>query len=328
MAGLSLTPDEKSFFKESDPSGYIIFGRNIESKAQLRTLTDELRNLHGRDDVAILIDQEGGRVVRMKEPIWPNFPAGEVFDKLYDIAPATAIEAARINAQALGESLREVGITVNCLPLLDVRQPETVAAIGDRAMGSEPMQVAALGRAVIDGQTRGGVASVIKHMPGHGRAVVDSHLELPRVHASAEELETDIAPFRTLSGASMGMTAHIVYEAWDSEHCASLSPKVIEEVIRGQIGFDGLLFSDDLDMKALKGDVPSRARDVVNAGCDIALNCWARMDEMVGIAELLGEITDKGRARLNEAMMVIGDREEVELAELVDKRDALIAAAA
>ncbi|QJB69048.1 beta-N-acetylhexosaminidase [Parasphingorhabdus halotolerans] len=328
MAGLSLTPDEKAFFKESDPSGYIIFGRNIESKSQLRALTDELRDLHGRDDVAILIDQEGGRVVRMKEPIWPNFPAGEVFDKLYDVAPATAIEAARINAQALGESLREVGITVNCLPLLDVRQPETVAAIGDRAMGSEPMQVAALGRAVIDGQTRGGVASVIKHMPGHGRAVVDSHLELPRISASAEELEIDIAPFRTVSGASMGMTAHIVYEAWDSEHCASLSPKVIEEVIRGQIGFDGLLFSDDLDMKALKGDVPSRARDVVKAGCDIALNCWGRMDEMVGIAELLGEITDKGRARLNEAMMVIGGREEVELAELVDKRDALIAAAA
>jgi beta-N-acetylhexosaminidase len=328
LSGLGLTADEKAFFRESDPAGYIVFARNIESKDQLRSLTDELRALHGREDLAILIDQEGGRVQRMTEPVWPKFPAGEVFDKLYDIAPATAIEAARLNAQALGESLREVGITVNCLPLLDVRQPETVAAIGDRSMGSEPTQVAALGRAVIDGQTRGGVASVIKHMPGHGRAIVDSHMELPKVSASREELEIDVAPFKALSTAPMGMTAHIVYEAWDSAHCASLSPKIIDEVIRGQIGFDGLLFSDDLDMKALRGDVPTRARDVVAAGCDIALNCWGRMDEMTGIANLLGDISDKGRARLNEAMMVTSSYEEAEMAELLSRRDALIAAAA
>jgi len=204
LSGLGLTADEKAFFRESDPAGYIVFARNIESKDQLRSLTDELRALHGREDLAILIDQEGGRVQRMTEPVWPKFPAGEVFDKLYDIAPATAIEAARLNAQALGESLREVGITANCLTVLDVRQPETVAAIGDRAMGSEPMQVAALGRAVIDGQTRGGVASVIKHMPGHGRAIVDSHMELPKVSASREELEIDVAPFKALSTAPMG----------------------------------------------------------------------------------------------------------------------------
>ncbi|QTD55541.1 beta-N-acetylhexosaminidase [Parasphingorhabdus cellanae] len=328
MSGLSLTADEKAFFKESDPAGYIIFGRNIESKDQLRALTDELRLLHGRDDVAILIDQEGGRVARMQEPVWPKFPPGETFDKLYDIAPATAIEAARLNAQAIAESLREVGITVNCLPLLDVRQPDTVDAIGNRAMGSDPMQVAALGRAVIDGQTKGGAVSVVKHMPGHGRAVVDSHMELPKVSASAEELETDIAPFRSLSDAPMGMTAHIVYTAWDAERCASLSSTVIDNVIRGAIGFDGLLFSDDLDMKALKGEVPERARDVVAAGCDIALNCWGRMDEMVGIANLLGEISDKSRERLNKAMATLDQAgEEVELAELLSRRDALLAAA-
>ena len=172
MSGLSLTADEAAFFKDCNPAGYIIFGRNIESKAQLLALTDSLRALHGRDDLAILIDQEGGRVQRMNTPVWPKFPAGEVFDKLYNIAPASAIEAARLNGQALAINLREVGITVNCLPLLDVRQPETVAAIGDRAMGSNPMQVAALGRAIIDGQSRGGVISVVKHMPGHGRAVV------------------------------------------------------------------------------------------------------------------------------------------------------------
>ncbi len=328
MSGLSLTADEKAFFKESDPAGYIIFGRNVETKEQLRSLTDELRQLHGRDDVAILIDQEGGRVARMQEPVWPKFPPGETFDKLYNIAPATAIEAARLNAQAIAESLREVGITVNCLPLLDVRQPDTVDAIGNRAMGSDPMQVAALGRAVIDGQTKGGAVSVVKHMPGHGRAVVDSHMELPKVSASADELETDIAPFRSLANAPMGMTAHIVYTAWDSERCASLSPTVIDNIIRGAIGFDGLLFSDDLDMKALKGEVPERARDVVAAGCDIALNCWGRMDEMVGIADLLGEISDKSRARLDKAMATLDKAGgQVELAELLSRRDALLAAA-
>lgn len=328
MSGLSLTADEKAFFKESDPAGYIIFGRNVDSKDQLRALTDELRVLHGRNDVAILIDQEGGRVARMQEPIWPKFPPGETFDKLYDIAPATAIEAARLNAQAIAESLREVGITVNCLPLLDVRQPETVDAIGNRAMGSKPMQVAALGRAVIDGQTKGGAVSVVKHMPGHGRAVVDSHMELPKVTASAEELEIDLAPFRSLSSAPMGMTAHIVYTAWDAERCASLSPTVIEDIIRGSIGFDGLLFSDDLDMKALKGEVPERARDVVAAGCDIALNCWGRMDEMIGIADLLGEISDLSRTRLDKAMATLDDAiEPVELADLLSRRDALLAAA-
>lgn len=328
MSGLQLTADEKAFFRGSEPAGYIIFGRNIENKPQLRALTDELRDLHGREDVAILIDQEGGRVARMTEPVWPKFPAGGKFGELYDSAPATAIEAARLNAQAIAESLREVGITVNCLPLLDVRQPETVEAIGDRAMGSDPNQVAALGRAVIDGQQRGGVVSVIKHMPGHGRAIVDSHLELPRVSASREELELDIAPFRSLSGAVMGMTAHIVYDAWDTERCASLSPVVIEDIIRGEIGFDGLLFSDDLDMKALKGDVPSRARDVVAAGCDIALNCWGRMDEMVAIADILGDIGDDARRRLDDAMASLNtERQEAELAELLSRRDALMAAA-
>ncbi len=328
MSGLSLTDDEKSFFQESDPAGYIVFARNIESREQLRALTDDLRDLHGRKDLAILIDQEGGRVQRMTEPVWPKFPSGEIFDKAYAVAPATAIEAARLNAQALAENLREVGITVNCLPLLDVRQPDTVAAIGDRAMGSDPMQVAALGRAVIDGQQRSGVVSVIKHMPGHGRAVVDSHMELPRVTASMEELETDIQPFKSLSTTPMGMTAHIVYPVWDALHCASMSPKIIDEIIRGQIGFDGLLLSDDLDMKALKGEVPERARDVVAAGCDIALNCWGRMDEMAGIANLLGEIGTKSRDRLDRAMATLNeDYQEADFAELLAKRDALLAAA-
>ena len=328
MSGLSLTDDEKDFFKDSNPAGYIIFGRNVESESQLRALTDELRALHGRDNLAILIDQEGGRVQRMTAPVWQKFPAGEAFDEVYRIAPATAIQAARYNARALARNLRDAGITVNCSPLLDVRQPDTVAAIGDRALGSEPMQVAALGRAVIDGQTQGGVVSVVKHMPGHGRAVVDSHMELPRVSASAEELQIDLAPFKTLSDAPTAMTAHIVYDAWDKDRCASLSPTVIEDIIRGEIGFEGLLFSDDLDMKALSGSVPELARDVVAAGCDIALNCWARMEEMEGIANLLGDISDVSKARLDKAMSVIDDQDDGEdFAVLIEKRDALIAAA-
>ncbi|MDZ7588913.1 MAG: beta-N-acetylhexosaminidase [Parasphingorhabdus sp.] len=327
-SGLALTADERAFFREADPAGYILFGRNIENRKQVRTLTDSLRDLHGRDDLPILIDQEGGRVARMTAPEWPKFPTGEVFDHVYAASPVTAMQAARLNAQAIAEILREVGITVNCLPLLDVRQAETVAAIGDRALGSDPMQVAALGRAIIDGQRRGGVVSVMKHMPGHGRAVVDSHHELPRVTASAVELECDLAPFATLKDCVMGMTAHIVYTAWDSERCASLSPVVISDIIRGRIGFDGLLMSDDLDMKALAGDVPSRARDVVAAGCDLALNCWGRMDEMVGIANLLGDISELSRARLDRAMDSITPPETANLFALIDQRDALIAAAA
>ena len=331
IEGLALTPDEKAFFKESDPSGYIIFGRNIESKEQLRALTDELREIHGRDNLAILIDQEGGRVQRMTEPNWPKFPSGEVFDRLYDIAPATAIEAARINAQALAVSLREVGITVDCLPLLDVRQPDANNVIGDRALGSEPLRVAALGRAIIDGLQRGGVVGVVKHMPGHGRTSVDTHKALPTISASDAELETDLAPFKTLNNASMGMTGHLLFEAWDAETPSTLSETIIQDVIRDRIGFDGLLYTDDLDMEALSGTVPERAERAQKAGCDIALNCWAKMDDMMGIVERLSPMSDKTQQRLDDAMATIAETTSADgpdFAELVSRRDELMAAAA
>ena len=332
VAGLSLTASEKDFFRDSDPAGYIIFGRNIESKAQLRALTDELRAIHGRDDLAILIDQEGGRVARMQEPIWPRFPAGEVFDKIYDIAPATAIEAARLNAQAIAVSMREVGITVDCLPLLDVRQPDADNVIGDRALGSEPMRVAALGRAILDGLQRGGVVGVVKHLPGHGRTSVDTHKALPTVTASDEELELDLAPFKTLNKAVMGMTGHLLFTAWDPETPSTLSKTVVQDIIRDRIGFDGLLFTDDLDMEALSGTVPERAERAQAAGCDIALNCWARMDDMTGIAERLTPMSDKVQERLDLAMATIAETKDAgdadEMAALVARRDELIAAAA
>lgn len=302
LSGLTLTDDERAFFRDADPAGYILFGRNVESRAQMRALTDQLRDLHGRERTFICIDQEGGRVARMKPPVWAAYPPGERFDRLYDVAPASAIEAARANAQALGLDLAEVGISVDCLPLLDVRQPGAHDVIGDRALGAEPMRVAALGSATLDGLARAGVMGVVKHMPGHGRALVDSHKELPTVHATAEELALDLEPFRTLKDSAIAMTAHVRFTAWDAENPATHSAFVIEEIIRKTIGFDGLLLTDDLDMQALGGTVPERAAKAQVAGCDLALNCWARMDDMIGIAEALSPMTAATAARLERAL--------------------------
>ncbi len=325
VSGLTLSDDERAFFGDADPAGYILFGRNIESRAQVRALTDELRAIHGRDRLLICIDQEGGRVARMKPPVWPAYPTGEAFDRLYDLAPASAIEAARCNAHALGLDLAEVGITVDCYPSLDVRRPGAHDVIGDRAFGSDPMRVAALGRAALDGLARAGVAGCIKHIPGHGRALADSHKELPTVEASEAELEEDLRPFRSLAHAPIGMTAHVRYTAWDSESPATLSPFVIGEVIRGQIGFDGLLLSDDLDMQALAGTVPERAAGAIAAGCDIALNCWARMDDMIGIAQALPAITEQAATRLDRALAFAQAAPDADHAHLVAKRDTLLA---
>ncbi|HEY0626265.1 MAG TPA: beta-N-acetylhexosaminidase [Allosphingosinicella sp.] len=326
MSGLSLTPDERDFFRDADPAGYILFARNCEDKDQMRTLTDSLRALHGRDDVPILIDQEGGRVARMRPPVWPEFPTAERFADLYRVAPASAIEAARANAQAIAVVLREVGVNVNCLPLLDVREEGASSIIGDRALGYEPMQVAALGRAVLEGMAAAGVVGVVKHMPGHGRAPVDSHLELPVVDASEEALEIDLEPFTTLRNAPMGMTAHVVYTAWDNERCASLSPIVIEAIIRGRIGFDGFLMSDDLSMHALSGRFADRARSVVEAGCDAGLHCSGDMVEMQDIASSIGEMSPRSRERLDRAMAsVAGAGQGAPYEELAAKRDSLLA---
>ncbi len=324
LAGPTLTADEAAFFAEADPAGYILFGRNVVDRVQLRALTDSLRALAGRDDLAILVDQEGGPVARLKPPTWPAFPAGPAFDRLYDLAPMSAIQAARANGQALGLMLAEVGITVDCAPLLDVAQPDTTPAIASRAFGRDPMRVAALGRAMLDGLAAAGIVAVVKHMPGHGRALVDSHHLLPTVTADEAALAIDIEPFRTLRHAPMGMTSHIVYEAWDADRPATLSPIVIERVIRGAIGFDGLLMTDDIDMKALSGTAADKAAGAIAAGCDVVLDCWARMDEMAAIAERLGEIGSASRARLDRAMAGRAVAEG-DFAALVAKRDALLA---
>jgi beta-N-acetylhexosaminidase len=326
LSGLTLTDDERAFYKDADPCGYILFKRNVQDRAQLRALTDSLRDLSGRDDVPILIDQEGGKVQRMGPPEWPDFPAGPAFDALYEIAPVSAIEAARAHAHATALMLSEVGINVDCWPLLDVVQPDTTDMIAIRALGHEPMRVAAMGRAILDGLRGGGVVGVVKHMPGHGRAIVDTHHLLPTVTASDAELEVDIEPFRSLADAPMGMTSHIVFEAWDKERPATLSPIVVEQVIRGKIGFDGLLMTDDIDMKALSGTAGEKAAGAIAAGCDVVLDCWGRMDEMAQIAGLLGDMPARSVERLERAMATIaGVEPQGDFAELIDKRDALLA---
>ena len=326
FSGERLTAEERDLFKDADPAGYILFRRNCGSKTQVRALTDELRALHGRDDVPILIDQEGGRVARLQPPAWPKFPSAERFADLYRVSPISAIEAARANAGAIAALLKECGINVDCMPLLDVRHPGAHDIIGDRASGTEPMQVAALGRAVIEGLRGGGVVGVVKHIPGHGRSMGDSHVELPVVSASEEDLEVDLEPFRTLNWAAMGMAAHVVYTAWDAARPGSLSPTVISDIVRGRIGFNGWLMSDDICMQALTGGFDERARRVIEAGCDVALHCSGDMAEMVAVATGAGEMTPAAHERLERAMAILsspGDAPPYE--ELAARRDALLA---
>jgi beta-N-acetylhexosaminidase len=326
LAGTELLAEEQDFFRNAKPAGYILFKRNIISREQLRGLTNALRDLEGHDEVPILIDQEGGRVARMRPPEWPAFPSGEMFDRLYQLAPSSAIEAARVNARALGLMLNEVGVNIDCLPMLDVRQPGATDIVGDRALGSEPMQVASLGKAILDGLASAGALGVIKHIPGHGRALVDSHHELPIVDASEEELAIDLEPFERLRDAAMGMTSHLLYTTWDSDRPASQSPFVIQEIIRQRIGFEGFLMSDDIGMEALGGDHGKRAAACVAAGCDVALHCDGKMENMLLVADAVGEISPEGEARLARAMaMRFTPDGEMDFAEAVARRDALLA---
>ncbi len=329
LSGLKLTDDETRFFRDCNPAGYIVFKRNIESRAQVRELTDSLRAIHNREDLPILIDQEGGRVSRMQPPVWPAFPAAGAFNALYNVSPISAIEAARVNAHAIALILGEVGITVNCMPVMDVLTVDTHPAIGDRSFGTDPVRVAALGQAVLDGLRQGGVVGILKHMPGQGRAIVDSHHDLPVIDDNDQELETDISPFRMLQNAPIAMTGHTIFSAWDNDHCATMSSIIIGDIIRRRIGFDGLLLSDDLEMKALSGSVADRAYQCISAGCDIALYCSARLDEMREIADKLPDISDTAYVRLRRAMSPItrdrGNIDVSRIAALTAKRDELLA---
>lgn len=287
--GLILSAAEAAFFAEINPFGFILFARNVESPDQVRALVSALRACVGRDDAPVLIDQEGGRVQRLRPPHWRQAPAAA---EIAAIGPKAG-EAAYLNARLIGRELADLGISVDCAPVLDVARGETHAVIGDRAYSGDPATVAMFGRAVCDGLRAEGVHPVIKHIPGHGRARADSHLELPRVGATYEELNAlDFAPFRALNGEDWAMTAHIVYDEIDPEAPATCSRAMIEGVIRDDIGFSGLLMSDDLSMRALAGDFDDRARAALDAGCDMVLHCNGDMAEMISVAKGVTELSD------------------------------------
>ncbi len=329
IQGQSLTASERDFFKDSQPFGFILFGRNVAQRDQLRALTDDLRSLTGRDQLPILIDQEGGRVARMQAPQWPVYPPAAIFEAIYAHDPSCGLEACALNFEALALDLAEVGITVTCAPVLDVPIVGAHDVIGDRAFSQNPEYVAKLGEACLVGLRAGGVEGVIKHIPGHGRSAVDSHKDLPRVTASDAELASDLLPFRAISGALMAMTAHVIFDAWDADQCATLSPSVIDQVIRKKIGFDGLLMSDDLDMKALSGEIGELAAASQRAGCDVVLNCWAKMTDMVSIAEKLSAPSLESQGRMSQvsgslASVTTSATLSQRQAALVKRRDELI----
>lgn len=298
-AGLELSGWERAFFAESDPLGFILFRHNCDSPAQVRALVDALRGVVGREDAPVLIDQEGGRVARLTPPHWPARPPAARFGDLAARDPRAAERAVRLNGRLLAADLSPLGITVDCAPLLDLRWPEGHDIIGDRAFGDDPARVAELGRAFCEGLLAGGVLPIVKHIPGHGRALCDSHLALPVVEASREELEaTDFAAFRLLKDAPWAMTAHVVYSAIDSAAPATTSAKVISEIIRGTIGFQGVLVSDDLSMSALEGDLGARAAAALSAGCDLNLHCNGTPAEMEAVAAATGLLRPEAEARL------------------------------
>ncbi len=285
LKGLSLSDDEAAFFHDARPWGIILFARNIESAAQLRALTDDLREKSGNQNLPILIDQEGGRVARVKPPLAPLYPPMGLYGEMYKTDKARAVEAARLGAALLAEDLSSLGINVDCAPCLDLRLAGTSDVIGDRAFGEDVESCVALGHAVMDGLEMGGVLPVIKHLPGHGRARVDSHHELPRISEDAETLATsDFAIFKQLNDALIGMTGHLLYEAIDAQTVSTCSKNIVDGVIRRQIGFDGLLMSDDISMSALAGDMGERVVASLKAGCDMILHCNGDMNEMQAVA--------------------------------------------
>ena len=283
--GLSLSQAEKDFFGQTRPWGFILFARNVNSPEQVRTLIEELRATVDDPAAPVLIDQEGGRVARLKPPHWRQRPPAARFGALHDGNPEMAREAVYLNARLIAHDLAGLGINVDCLPVLDVPVAGAHDVIGDRAFAADPHVIIELGRAQIEGLLDGGVLPVMKHIPGHGRSMSDSHLALPRVSAGVAELSaTDFVTFRSLDSCPLAMTAHVVYEAIDPQRPATTSPKVIRDVIRGEIGFAGLLMSDDLSMKALDGPLAARARAAQFAGCDLVLHCNGDMDEMRSVA--------------------------------------------
>jgi beta-N-acetylhexosaminidase len=327
-AGLKLSVAEREFLARLQPWGLILFKRNIESPAQVSALTQEFRGVVGYREAPVLIDQEGGRVQRLSPPLWPDFPPAARLGAAYGRDPARGIAAAKLGARLIACELSALGITIDCMPVADLRLPEGHGVIGDRAYGMEIETVARLARAAAEGLIAGGVLPVVKHIPGHGRARADSHEVLPVVETSRAELErTDFEPFRRLHDLPIAMTAHVVYAAIDPQRPATVSRTIIEDIIRGHIGFDGLLLTDDLSMKALSGGFRDRAEAALAAGCDIVLHCNSKLAEMTEIAAvcplLAGEAERRAKAALDLLNLPV---ESVDVAEARARFSAMVAA--
>jgi beta-N-acetylhexosaminidase len=329
LSGLALSAAEDAFFREVKPWGFILFARNIETPDQVRALTTALRATVDDPRAPILIDQEGGRVARLKPPHWNLRAPAARFGVAYAANPEAAREATYLNARLIAHDLASLGLNVDCLPVLDVPQPGAHDIIGDRAFAADPSIIIDLGRAQIEGLLDGGVLPVMKHIPGHGRAGSDSHLELPRVATGPEELSAvDFVTFRSLDTCPMAMTAHVVYDSIDPQRPATTSPKVIRDVIRGEIGFDGLLMSDDLSMKALDGPLKARAKAALFAGCDVVLHCNGDMDEMKDVALEAKALEGAALRRANHALSLLVTPSGFDPAAAAARLDGLLGASA
>ncbi|HTO67578.1 MAG TPA: beta-N-acetylhexosaminidase [Bradyrhizobium sp.] len=303
ISGPRLEAAERDFIAANRPWGFILFRRNIEDPAQVTSLVAQLRDTVGDADAPVLIDQEGGRVQRLRPPHWPLYPSGATFGQLHARDSALGVAAARLSARLIADDLGQIGISVDCLPLADVPVPGADDVIGDRAYGTDAATVAAIARAVTEGLEEGGILPILKHIPGHGRATADSHESLPVVDTPRSELErVDFAAFRPLADLPMAMTAHVVFSAIDAVHPATTSAKMIDEVIRGFIGFQGLLMSDDVSMNALAGSIAERTRAIFAAGCDVVLYCNGKLEEMRDVASQTPELAGKALARARAAL--------------------------
>ncbi|MEZ5776494.1 MAG: beta-N-acetylhexosaminidase [Hyphomicrobiaceae bacterium] len=327
-SGTALTRDEWRFMQDARPAGFILFDRNCQSPEQVRELIDSFKDAVGRDNLLVMVDQEGGRVQRLRPPNWRRLPPAAAYGALYEQEPGQGLRAATAASQLVGVELRRLGFNMNCAPVLDIPVPGAHGVIGDRAYGFDVEQVTALGRAVAEGLLRGGVLPVIKHVPGHGRATRDSHEALPVIDAPLDELEAvDFAPFRALADLPAAMTAHVVLEAVDPRSPVSTSARAIEEVVRGSIGFQGLLISDDLSMRALDGGIGQRAEGVIAAGCDLALHCNGRLVEMIEVVERVPMLEGEAEARFEAAFDRLKSVEAFDVSEALKALKAAISVA-
>ena len=324
--GTALTEAERGFLREARPWGLILFKRNIESVSQVAALTASFRDAVGAD-APVLVDQEGGPVQRLGPPIWPSYPAAAVYGRHYERDRAGALAAARLGARLIADDLAQLGIDVDCLPVADVPAAGADPVIGERAYGETPDKVAALAGAAAAGLMDGGVLPVVKHLPGHGRANADSHLQLPVVSATREELEaSDFAAFRPLAGLPLGMTAHVVFSVYDPVTPATTSVTIVQQVIRDSIGFKGLLMSDDVSMGALSGSIAERTRAALAAGCDVVLHCNGELDEMEEVAAEAPPLAGAARGRADAALAARAAGTGIDVAEARRNFAAMLAA--